>query len=242
MPADIIVGLGRLPWAARVEEVAEAFAARLGAGVTRVHAGPTDAIVGGRHDVLQREGPAAAVLQDEAEARHADLIIVGTGATGERPELGTTTRQMLRTISMPLLVVPTHGSAPRPPSPRIDCVLAPTDLTGRTQPAAESARTLAARLGVPLVLIHVDTRNPGDRVAAIRGLEAAAAALGPTPVAFEAVSARTVAEGIAARASALNAIVALPSHGKGTDAQFVVGKTTERIVAASVVPVLVLPP
>lgn len=239
---DIIVGLGRLPWAGRVERFADTFCARLGAKtLTRVHAGPIDTAIAARHDVLVREGPAAAVLQDEGEARHADFVIVGSGATGTRPDLGATTRQMLRTITLPLLVVPTH--LPEDWEMLIDCVLAPCDLTGRGERALLSAHALAMRLGSPLHLVHVETRPKPDRLAAVNAaLTARAERLGAKNITAEVVCSPNVGEGIAARAAARNAIVALPSHGKGENASFIVGATTERIVGASAVPVLVFPP
>lgn len=196
---QIVAGLDLELNSHAVIDFATAFAARIGARVTFVHAepdlphmSPSDALeyanavarsneerhrrtvlAAGRwstgyDEVILSTGPAAAALQDEALKRGADLIIIGSGARGETPDLGRTAQRMLRSITIPTLVVPTHrpdgerapvatppaGDAPLPEF-RGAKLIAAVDFESGTDTALKFAAGLGRRLRAEVSLVHV---------------------------------------------------------------------------------------
>lgn len=244
----------------RVERFAAMLAEGLGARLVRVHAGPVDPAVASRPGVQSRPGPAAAALQNEAERLDADLIVIGSGAHSAAPELGATTTTLLRNLTLPLLIVPTHGAEPAPPSFRR--LVVPIDFTAEGDLALVFVKRLSDRLGAELTLTHVlppplkvselagqaglgeSAGELLDAVAAAREELAAAARRNKLgAVRTEVVEANHPWEGVAESARRVHAgFIALPAHGRGRVLRFLVGSTTERLLKAADVPVLVFPP
>ena len=195
---QIVAGLDLELNSHAVIDFATAFAARVGARVTFVHAepdlphmSPSEAIeyanavarsneerhrrtvlAAGRwstgyDEVVLSAGPAAAALQDEAVKRGADLIVIGSGARGETPDLGRTAQRMLRSLTIPTLVVPTHrpgadedapaipaGDAPLPEFRGTKLIVA-VDFESGTDTALRYTAGLARRLRAEIGIVHV---------------------------------------------------------------------------------------
>lgn len=285
----LVVGLDLTPRAQRIAAFAGGLAKDLGAALALVHADPeeaarfralsawevieqsmaavrasasqsmTAAAGAGAPDVLQRVGAPEAVLQNEGEAREASLIVVGSGATEATPDVGVTTTRCLRTVTLPICVVPTHeGAVARP----VRHILAPVDFQPGSDAgvalAADLARALGARLTVahvvrpPMLLGLLGAREhealvPGalrDIVRAADGeLVHRVRAAGLRDAAVRVVEAVRAADGLAALADEVAAdLIVLPSHGHGAVTRFILGSTSERLVRLSSVPVVILPP
>ncbi|MCC6621408.1 MAG: universal stress protein [Deltaproteobacteria bacterium] len=209
--------------------------------------------------LLHRVGSPEAVLQTEAETRGAAVVVVGSGATGTTPDVGVTTTRCLRTMTLPLMIVPTHRTDEPAPVRKI---LAPVDLDAGTAEALALAGELARALQAELVAAHVvrppllggllgSEEHEADVPGAVRDMLVAAgvrldeevAAAEVDDVDTRVVSAVRAADGISALADELGAdLVILPAHGRGAVARFFLGSTSERLVRMSNVPVLVLPP
>jgi nucleotide-binding universal stress UspA family protein len=196
---QIVAGLDLELHSHAVIDFATAFAARIGARVTFVHAEPdlphmsaaeaieyANAVARsneerhrrtivaasrwstGYDEVILSTGPAAAALQDEAVKRGADLIVIGSGARGVAPDLGRTAQRMLRSLTIPTLVVPTHrpddGEDAATPTPAGDAplpefrgtkLIAAVDFEGGTATALKFTAGLASRLRADVGLVHV---------------------------------------------------------------------------------------
>jgi nucleotide-binding universal stress UspA family protein len=102
-------------------------------------------------------GEPAREIEKAAARLGATLIVVGTqGLRGvRRIFLGSTTRQVLRTTSVPVLAIPPR--APTKPSARWPGrrVVVAVDLDDHTMADARAAAELAHRLGAKVVLVHV---------------------------------------------------------------------------------------
>jgi len=209
--------------------------------------------------ILHRVGSPESVLQTEAEARDMALVVIGSGALGATPDIGVTTTRCLRTMTTPLLIVPTHRTDE--PTP-ITKIVAPVDLDAGTTEGLAFAGALAKALGAELTAAH-SVRPPllggllgaqeheADVPGAVRDLLVAAgvrldeeiAAAELEGVESRVVSAVRAADGIAALVAELGAdLIVLPAHGRGAVARFFLGSTSERLIRMSDVPVLVLPP
>ncbi len=122
----------------------------------------------GYDEVVLSAGPAAAALQDEALKRGADLIVIGSGARGATPDLGRTAQRMLRSLTIPTLVVPTHrpgddsdapatvpaGDAPLPEFRGTKLIVA-VDFESGTDTALKYTAGIARRLRADVGLVHV---------------------------------------------------------------------------------------
>lgn len=105
--------------------------------------------------VAVTHGPAGAGLVLEADARKADLVVVGSrGATGvERFLLGSVAERVVRHAHCPVLVAR--------PSPTSGVVLASTDFSEASTEAVDAAARAASWLGAPLDLLHaIDVAPP----------------------------------------------------------------------------------
>lgn len=102
-------------------------------------------------------GSPAREIERTATRLDAALVVVGTqGLRGvRRLFLGSTTQQLLRVASVPVLAIPPR--APAKPSARWPGrrVVAPVDLDEHTLTDARAAAEFAHRLGATLVLVHV---------------------------------------------------------------------------------------
>ena len=113
-------------------------------------------------------GETASEIVALAQREHAHLIVIAThGLSGYRKMLlGSTTEQVLRQTTVPVLVAPPPEQTPPNTDPsRIDVgrVLAPVDFKDGCLTEVRAAATLAQTFDVPLLLVHV--------VAPLKGLE-----------------------------------------------------------------------
>lgn len=206
-----------------------------------------------------RKGTPAAALQDEAVERGAELVVVGTGAYGDAPGLGSIAQRMLRSITLPLCLVPTHTGAHV--TAHGGPIVAPVDLASENQDSLRFVRELAAHAKVPVVLAHV-VKPP--KFAAYLGAEAASrvpwllrqmlddASTGLRELAREVgfdqhttlrvLESDDPATAIASLARAVHAdLIALPAHAKSALARLFIGSTTEALARSADRPVLILP-
>ena len=105
-------------------------------------------------------GKPAVEILGAARALPANLIVMSThGLTGVRKLFfGSTTERVLRETTVPVLVTPAHDYGPARPEDvtrAVKRVLVPVDLTPATRDQVRSARDIAERLGVPVLLTHV---------------------------------------------------------------------------------------
>ena len=108
-----------------------------------------------------RVGDPASVILETADRAHADLIVMGTHGLGgfRKLLLGSTTERVLRRTRVPLLTVPPAGRSivldASGPRFAIKSILVATDFSEASTDAVQSAARLAQGFGVPLLLIHV---------------------------------------------------------------------------------------
>jgi nucleotide-binding universal stress UspA family protein len=226
----------------------------------RVEAAERYAITGGA-EFAWREGPTAAVLQDEAEARAAAFVVVGTGAAGRGPALGATATRLMRTMTVPLCIVPTHLEARPVPVNGVRKVLAPVDVgtegDDSLRVVGRLVRLLDCKLGLvtvvkpPKLVAHLSPERSVQLPAFVRAqVEGARARLARRAahaelpeVTQQVVEADDVAQAILDEARRVDAdMIVLPSQGKRTLERLFIGSTTEALVRSSDRPVLVLPP
>jgi len=196
-----------------------------------------------------RTGPAALAIAAVARQRRAQLVVLGGRHHGAlaRGVGRSTAHYLVRTLDVPLLVV---GRSPRP----VKRVLAAVDLSPASRATLSAARRFADQLGARLRVIHVvqplrfmflilDTldqkgfeersREAFDRLT--------------TPLAHIAREDRVLrtgpaAETILTEAAAWHAdLLVTGSHGKGWADRLLVGSTTERLLSALGVSMLVIP-
>jgi nucleotide-binding universal stress UspA family protein len=109
-------------------------------------------------------GTASEVILQAADKEMADLIVLGTHGLGgfRKVLLGSTTEQVLRQTSTPVLALPLSDS----PSVALDAggprfalsrIMAATDFSGPSATAARWAGELAADFGAQLLIVHVVT-------------------------------------------------------------------------------------
>lgn len=278
----VLAGLDLGPYCRPVAEFSRSLALKLGARLVYLHSeeerplGPGWAELAleaeryrkeaaaryadeGKAQVAWRTGTAAAALQDAAEELGADFVVAGTGAFGHQPFLGATALKMIRSVTLPLCLVPTHeGARTTLTGARI---LAPIDVGSSDLGWLQYLSRLAQELETTVALVHV-VRPPrfvnqlGPESAArlpelIRELLEGATEtlrLRVKEAGLEHVSLR-VLEGddpvdvIIEEARQLDVdLIALPAHQKSPLERLVVGSTTEKLARRSNRPLLLFPP
>lgn len=212
----------------------------------------------GQATVVWRTAPPAAALQDEAVAIGANFVVAGTGAYGHEPMLGKTALQMLRSVTLPLCLVPTHEGARTTLSG--SPILAPVDVASSDLDWLRMVGDLARRLGTTVALVHVVrpprlvTQLGPESATRLRGLirellHRAAQALKQraTEAGLEHASLRVIesddpADAILEAARQLDAdLIALPAHQKSPIERLVVGSFTEKLAHRTNRPLLVFP-
>lgn len=105
------------------------------------------------------EGRAHAQILAYLEQTPCDLVVMGTHGRPwyQRLFLGSTADTVLRTTSLPVLIV--HNWAEPAPRPQLHALLLPTDLTAATDTAAEWTLRLTAHTPATVILLHV-VENP----------------------------------------------------------------------------------
>jgi nucleotide-binding universal stress UspA family protein len=189
---------------------------------------------------------------------HADLIVMGThGLRGaKRLFFGSTTRDVLRRASVPVLAVP-RGAARKPSSswPGRQ-VLAGIELGPYAKSDARAAAEFAGGVGAALIFVHVlpDLQAPtwvrvrpreakSRRLGKARAaLERVIAGLGPRVHAEQRVLAGNPADALSAEAVRLRAgLIVLVLRGKGGVFGARPGSITYQVLCQGLVPVVALP-
>jgi len=280
--STVVAGLDLGPRTQPVADFARALAQKLGAKLVYLHAEEEAPLLpewnelalearrlrqlaGERHsaeggaEVVWRPGPPAAALQVEAEARDAGFVVAGTGAEGPLPALGKTATHLLRSVTVPLCLVPTHDGAHT--ELRGGTILAPVDFSTHSSPALGFVRRLAQRLSAKVSLMTV-VRPPSlvahlgpDSAArlpellralvdqATLALQAEAHAAGLDLAALRVVESDDPVTTILAEARDREAeLIVLPAHAKGRLERLFVGSTTEKLARRTDRPVLIFPP
>jgi nucleotide-binding universal stress UspA family protein len=113
---------------------------------------------GVRVELLVREGDAVREILEEAGARQADLLVVGShGRAGfERLFLGSVTEKLLRKASCPVLTVPRHHPDAVPtPAQMFKRILCPIDFSDCSLAALRYATSLAQEIDGRLAVVYV---------------------------------------------------------------------------------------
>jgi nucleotide-binding universal stress UspA family protein len=203
-------------------------------------------------EVLLRAGLADMVIHSAIGESHADLVVMGThGRRGlKRFLMGSTTERLLRILRVPVLTI--RASRIQAAKPVIRHVLLATDLAEGTTEAADYAVSLAVEHSARLTLLHVLNDVEADvsgvyRDPLIRGIERELEELVPV----EARSGcRLTAKVLVGRASrrilpiikrAKADLVIINIHKKTLLDRLTIGRTAEKIVSESPVPVLAVP-
>ncbi len=196
-----------------------------------------------------RAGPAAIAIAEVARQRNAELVVLGGRHHGAlaRGAGRSTAHYLVRTLDVPLLMV---GPSPAPAAQ----LLAAVDLSPASIPTLKAAERFARLLGARLRVIHVvqplrfvflivdmlDQKGFEERSReAFDRLMARFRNVGPED---RVLRTGPVAETITTEATTLPAdLVVVGSHGKGWAHRLLVGSTTERLLSALRVSVLVIP-
>lgn len=195
------------------------------------------------HAVTVVEGRPASAILERAEARAADLIVIGShGRTGlARFRLGSVAEEVAREAGRPVLVVNVleAGDAPA----QLRSVLCPVNFTPLAQQSLEVAAEVAARLGAKLSVVHAVEVETPDLAAVHRQLCAwvPEAARGKCEV-TEAVRKGNAAEQILLLAREQRAdLIVIGAERRPLLEWTTLGTTTERVMRHGVAPVLVVP-
>jgi nucleotide-binding universal stress UspA family protein len=207
-------------------------------------------------DAAAEAGETTAMIVDQAIARRADLLVLGTHGRGpvERFMLGSVAAKVLRKSPCPVLTVPPH--APAWPSGEVTFqkILCAFDFSPASMLALGFALDLARRARSPVTVVHAiewlaeealsEIAHPEFRRSVVedsRGrLQAIIAAEEPVDAGVEIV----IAAGRAHREIAAVAKVETPglivmgAHGRGGAALGAFGSTTDQVVRAAACPVL----
>ena len=108
-------------------------------------------------DQVVREGHPAQQVLAAARQFHADRVLLGTRSRSKVSKLliGSVAEQVLRSVNIPVITVGPEAHLP------VDCdrpqqaILHATTLREASRPSAVLASRIAARMGAPLVLLHV---------------------------------------------------------------------------------------
>jgi nucleotide-binding universal stress UspA family protein len=215
-------------------------------------------------EFLVATGDAAdAVIVKHAVDHGMSLIVMGTyGLTGyRRLLLGSVTERVLRSASVPVLVVPQMEAEPvtyAAPGPvfAVERVLAPCDFRDQSRADLEVARQMSVTFDVPLLLLHVveeisgpsrwrDSLNAHEQREIARvtiWLDEVAARLGTAPRIDTIVATGRSAEAIGKVAAEHNAgLIVMGLSGESGPFGSRPGTTAYRVLAMAAAPVLALP-
>lgn len=205
-------------------------------------------------------GSASELILRTAEDTGADLIVIGPhreGAGGDRP-LGTTADRLVRTSSVPCLIVREAVALP------LRRMLVPSDLSDAAEGALDVALVWGAALRVPsrtgertvVDIVHVVRTLPsGDGPSSPRGeLEAAmehqvqaacdrSGCAAPLDITTELVEEESAPDGILRRAGQTGAdLLVMGTHGHSAASREAIGSVSSAIARRAECPVLLVPP
>jgi len=203
-------------------------------------------------------GVPAREIEKVAKRRRADLVVMGThGHRGpKRLFFGSTTRDVLRRATVPVLAVPPGAAKTPPPSWPGHRFLAGIELGAHAKSDARAASGFARGFGAALLLVHVlpDLQAPSwfrvrpsdskdRRVAKARGqLERLLATLGPRVHAEHCVLVGDPADTISAEAARLRiGLIVLVLRGARGVLGPRPGSITYQVLCQGLVPVVALP-
>jgi nucleotide-binding universal stress UspA family protein len=183
-------------------------------------------------------------LLDLAERERADVVITGRHSP-LRPDSVSAT--LLHESRMSILVVPNPVRAGRFGGfPRVQRILAATDLTGFGNQAVRAAAALALATEGELRLLHVaETQVPtwDEEASTVAKLRQLLPERWPLPVSTEVVFGRDPATAIAAAGERIDAdTICVASHARGGLARVALGSVTEDLLQKTHRPVLVVRP
>ncbi len=211
------------------------------------------------------DGPVADAIHEQALACGADLVVMATHGRGPlaRFWLGSVADQLIRRLTVPLLLVPPQEGEPLPAEVRH--VLVPLDGSEQAEQILGPALDLAGLLVAAVTLLRVveppavpdhhwgghaaggadpkllqqleaDARGYLERV--VIGLEGRA-----PPVTTRLVLNRRTADAILAEAGMRpGTLVALATHARAGVARLVLGSVADKVIRGAVAPVLVYRP
>jgi nucleotide-binding universal stress UspA family protein len=207
------------------------------------------------------EGNPAAEILNAARRLKSDLIVMGThGLKGfDKLFFGSTTDQVLRRVTVPLLAVPPSNRSTKPqPSrrghvPAIARVLVPLDLDGEWKHELNGAADVARVFGAELFLVHIVPRTHAppwlrenvaayDRTRLARARQALERVRAEVPSDIRTTSRAAVgnpADEIAAVAAKGRPSLVVMALRGGLQARH--GSTTHHVLTRAVAPVMVLP-
>lgn len=212
----------------------------------------TSHVVAGRVDMA---------VEDEAEAFHADLIVMATHArTGlDRLRLGSVADQVVRHATMPVLLVRPPESALSPPvESSFRHVMVPLDGSDFSEQVLPSAMHLAALFDAELSLVHVEI-PPGDRLFGgstedetdmedqfrkagrhyLEDVSQRLTGLFTREPGLEAVVARYPIVALLETAVRTGAdVIAMATHGRGGVSRMIVGSTANDLLRGTWLPIL----
>lgn len=195
-------------------------------------------------------------VEHEAEAFHADLIVMATHArTGvARARLGSVADAVVRLATMPVLLVHPHDE-PFDAVPAFDSILVTLDGSDFSAQVLPHANALARLYGAQVALAHVEMARgfwtpggttpqhlPGTGDDYLHQLVLDRAGFAREPR-LEAVVAYNATAAILDAAERLGVdLIAMATHGRGGVSRLVMGSTASAVLARTTLPVLLLRP
>jgi nucleotide-binding universal stress UspA family protein len=197
--------------------------------------------------VLVRKGSPAKAICEAANSEKADLIVIGPAGTSAagRTAIGSVANQVLRSSLVPVLVTKKKTGGPA-----IRKVLVPTDFSGREEIERDWAWKLAKGFKASLGFLYVmelfghDFRLTDELFKAVlEKLKARRAKEHEdVPITEDVYKAHSAAAGIIDYAATHDYdMIVMSTHVKKV-ARFLLGSTTEKVIAVSPVPVFAIPP
>jgi nucleotide-binding universal stress UspA family protein len=197
--------------------------------------------------VLVRKGSPAKAICEAANSEKADLIVIGPAGTSAagRTAIGSVANQVLRSSLVPVLVTKKKTGGPA-----IRKVLVPTDFSGREEIERDWAWKLAKGFKASLGFLYVmelfghDFRLTDELFKAVlEKLKARRAKEHEdVPITEDVYKAHSAAAGIIDYAAIHDYDMIVKSTHVKKVARFLLGSTTEKVIAVSPVPVFAIPP
>jgi nucleotide-binding universal stress UspA family protein len=198
-------------------------------------------------NVLVRKGSAAKAICEAAAAEKADLVVIGrTGLSGAGPSaIGSVANQVLRASAVPVLV-----TKKRTGGPSVRKILVPTDFSGREEIERDRAWKLAKAFKASLCFLYVmelfghDFRLTDELFKTVLAKLKSRRAKEHEDIDMteDVVKAIYASDGIVEYADTHEYDLIIMSTHIGKVARFLLGSTTEKVIARSPLPVFAIPP
>jgi nucleotide-binding universal stress UspA family protein len=212
------------------------------------------------------EGPVVETLASHVSQTRADLVVMTThGRSGlSRVMLGSVADDMVRRVSVPLLLIKPGGTPPPMAAHRYQRVLIPTDGSPLSESAIEPAIEIAGDVGVEYTVVRVIEPMTSLAIASFGDIgdvarEERARQEYQTLADVEPVAQRLRARGLVARAQVLVHVdparailhyasesgadlIAMATHGRGGLGRFILGSVATKVMQGSERAVLLYKP